>query len=207
MLIDLHTHTLHHSLDSGLKLETLLAAARQRGLNGVCLTEHNSLWRYEDVVGPAQRHSLTVLRGMEVGTDAGHVLVFGVGGFTLEMLNLRRLHRIVEQEGGAMVLAHPWRTSRRLAPGRDEIRQMFDAVEVLNGSDSNGSNSYMMRMMSEMGMVGIGGSDAHSVGPIGTVATQFDSHIKSEADLVAALKTGSVRAVWLQRNGHNPMRS
>ena len=196
MLIDLHTHTLPKSADSGLSLEVLLTTARQKGLDGVCLTEHNSVWCQEDVIGPAERHGISIFRGMEVSTDIGHVLVFGVEKFTTEMSDVYRLAHIVEQEDGAMVLAHPWRDNDGV-PGWPDISELFDAVEVINGCDSKVSSAYWVYMVSAMGICTTGGSDAHSAGAVGSCATKFETVIRNDLELVRALKSCKYYPLWL----------
>jgi predicted metal-dependent phosphoesterase TrpH len=116
------------------------------------------------------------------------------------MLNLYRLRRIVEEEGAAMVIAHPWRYNKDLGPRWDEVPDLFDAVEVYNGSDSNDANAYVARMVAERGLVGVGGSDAHSPGPVGSCATRLHDPIRDEADLIRALKGGSLEPVHLRRH-------
>lgn len=199
MLIDLHTHTLRKSTDSCLSPEALLAKARLKGLDGVCLTEHNSAWSQKDLLGLHERHGLHIFRGIEVSTDIGHVLVFGVEKYTTEMMDVYRLSRIVEQEGGAMIMAHPWREGHGQVNGWSDIAEMFDAIEVISGSDSKIATSYWAHVVSAMGLFGTGGSDAHSVGAIGSCATKFETAdpIRDEIELVRALKAGNYYPVWL----------
>ena len=44
MLIDLHNHTWPRSHDSVLDPSDLIERARAAGLDGICLTEHDSVW-------------------------------------------------------------------------------------------------------------------------------------------------------------------
>ena len=78
MLIDLHCHTRVHSACSALTPDALVRAAMARGLDGVCITEHDAMWAAEDVTGWATRFNFVVLRGMEVTTEVGHVLAYGL---------------------------------------------------------------------------------------------------------------------------------
>ncbi|MBI4233576.1 MAG: PHP domain-containing protein [Chloroflexi bacterium] len=197
MLIDLHTHTLHYSTDSSLSLGELLGRARERGLDGVCLTEHNAVWPVERLETAAQRHGLLVLRGMEVSTDRGHVLVFGLEGFTVEMLSLERLRTLVDEAGAAMVLAHPLRESGSRLDWH-QLPRFFHAVEVLNGSDANGANAYLASLAQTLALPGTGGSDAHSPYALGSCATRFLEPVHTEAELVQALRAGRFEAVDLR---------
>jgi predicted metal-dependent phosphoesterase TrpH len=188
-LIDLHAHTRHKSMDSGLAPEKLAERAKALGLSAVCITEHNNIWTAAEAAALAEAFEIPVLRGMEVSTDAGHVLVFGVEGYSLDMWRIERLHAIVQSEGGAMVLAHP---SRSPGFGRpwSEAPDLFVGLEVFNGDDHHRGTEYLVDLARSLGLPGTGGSDAHSVQAVGRRATRFERTIMTDRDLVAALRSG-----------------
>ncbi|MBI4311492.1 MAG: PHP domain-containing protein [Chloroflexi bacterium] len=198
MLIDLHNHTLHLSTDSGLTLDELLARAKERGLDGVCLTEHNAVWQNTARLEAAgQRHGLAVFRGMEVNTQYGHVLVYGVRAFRNSMFNFDELCRVVESEGGVMVLAHPQWVGVGRPPTMDIIANHFHGIEVLNGEVSNDANGYVESMAVSLGKFGTGGSDSHSIGAVGKCATLFQNPVRNEEEMVKEMRVGRVTAVRL----------
>lgn len=196
--IDLHTHTTLRSFDSGLAPDRLLRRCVELGFTAVCVTEHNGIWSQREAVEATERFGITVLRGMEVSTDAGHVLVFGVDGFRLEMMRLEALRRVVEREGGAMVLAHPTRGAG-VQRSWAEIRHLFHALEGMNGDDYNRSAAYVLDIARDLGLGATGGSDAHSLPAVGRCATVFAAVIRDEEDLVRALRSGAYRPVELPR--------
>ncbi|MBI2872792.1 MAG: PHP domain-containing protein [Chloroflexi bacterium] len=207
MLVDLHNHTLHHSMDSGLTLDALLARAKERGLDGVCLTEHNAVWkdtaRLEEA---AARYGVAVFRGMELSTEYGHVLAYGLSAFHPAMLRFDGLCQAVESEGGVLVLAHPqWVTTDR-RPGRDLLASSFHGIEVLNGEIANDSNGYVTSTARLLGLFETGGSDAHSLEAVGRCATRFHSPVASDEEMVRELRAGRVTAVRLHpsHNGLGP---
>lgn len=204
VLIDLHTHTMPWSLDSGLRVEALLQRAKTAGLDGVCLTEHNATWAPAQAVRLSKEWGLAVFRGMEVSTELGHVLVFGLDHFRTEMMRLERLRDIVAESGSAMVLAHPHREPGLPVPLAD-LADWLHGVEVLNGSDANAANGYLAGLAAHAGLPGTGGSDAHSVGPIGTCATRFHAPLETDEALVQALREGRCEAVRLP-TGHRKER-
>ena len=199
MLIDLHNHTRHLSTDSGLSLDDLLARAKQRGLDGVCLTEHNAMWqnpaRLEDA---AKRYGVAVFRGMEVNTQYGHVLVYGVSAFRNFMFDFGELCRVVESEGGVLVLALPqWVGNTGRSPGPEVITNHFHGLEVLNGEVTNDANDYVGSMAASLGKFGTGGSDAHSVEAVGRCATRFEKLVTTEEEMVREMRAGRVSPVRL----------
>src|SRR4051794_31177770 len=109
MLIDMHCHTKVYSACSALTPEALVRAAQARGLDGACITEHDALWPPRDIECLAEGMDFLVLRGIEVTTEVGHVLVYGASRFDPAMATLAELRRIVRAEGALMFLAHPSR--------------------------------------------------------------------------------------------------
>lgn len=202
-LIDLHAHTRHKSLDSGLAPDLLAERVKETGLDAICITEHNNIWSVEEAAELSERHGLAVIRGMEVSTDAGHVLVFGVEGYTLEMTHLEKLRAITEREGGAMVLAHPLRGQGFRRPW-DVAPHLFEALECYNGDDHNRSSEYLLAIMTNLGMRGTGGSDAHSAPAVGRRATRFRTPIRDERDIVVALQAGAFEPVDLSQTRTAP---
>lgn len=192
MLIDLHCHTRVYSRCSALTPEALVRAALERGLDGVCITEHDAQWPLDDVHALSASMAFPVFRGVEVTTEVGHVLVFGVAVYHPEMATLAALHRIVRRERGLMYLAHPSRRYGRLPP--DELSAYFDSVEAQNGTEGMLQNDTASRLAENLRLPGIGGSDAHSVREVGICATQFTELIHDEASFLAALRSGSYRA-------------
>ncbi|MCW4020866.1 MAG: PHP domain-containing protein, partial [Candidatus Bathyarchaeota archaeon] len=74
--IDLHVHTCY-SGDCTTTLEEVISYARKRGLDGVAITDH-------DTISGAMRllerkdTDLLIIPGIEVSTDQGHVLGINV---------------------------------------------------------------------------------------------------------------------------------
>jgi len=174
--------------------DALVRAARARGVDGVCITEHDALWPFDDVLRLAEEMEFVVLRGMEVTTEVGHVLVFGLERHDPAMAQLAELHRIVRGEGALMYLAHPSRRYGALPP--DDLGSMFDSVETQNGTEGMLQNDNATKMAASLRLPGIGGSDAHSAREVGVCATEFDAGLGDEEAFLAALRAG---AYWARR--------
>ena len=188
MLIDLHCHTKVRSPCSALTPDALVRAARARGLDGVCLTEHDALWPLDEIERFAIEMRFVVLRGIEVTTEVGHVLVYGVSRHDPAMATLAELHRIVRAEGGLMYLAHPSRRYGTLPP--DELASVFDSVEAQNGTEGTLQNDDATRLARGLALPGVGGSDCHGVREVGVCATEFDDQVRDEASFLDALRSG-----------------
>jgi predicted metal-dependent phosphoesterase TrpH len=192
LLIDLHCHTRVHSACSALTPDALVRAAQMRGLDGVCITEHDALWPLEDVQHLAQEMQFTVLRGIEVTTEVGHVLVFGAKAFLPEMATLYALHALFRAQGALMYLAHPSRRYGSLLP--EDLSAYFESVEEQNGTEGLLQNDNAAKLARGLSLPGIGGSDAHSVREVGVCATEFDVRVHDEASFIAALRAGAYRS-------------
>jgi len=192
MLIDLHCHTRVYSPCSALTPDALVRAARARGLDAVCLTEHDVLWPLEDARRLAESLEFVVLRGMEVTTERGHVLVYGVARHDPAMATLAELHRIVRGEGGVMFLAHPGRGYA--APPPADVLALFDSVETQNGTEGALQNANAAQLAATLPLPGIGGSDCHSAREVAVCATEFRAEVRDEGGFVAALRSGEYAA-------------
>ena len=198
MLVDLHTHTRVYSRCSALTPEALVRAARDRGLDAVCITEHDALWTPDEVRQVAESMSFPVFRGMEVTTEVGHVLVFGLSHHDPAMATLHELHRIVRAEGGLMFLAHPGRRYGTLPPA--DLTAYFDSVEAQNGTEGMLQNDAAASLARNMRLPGIGGSDSHSVREVGVCATRFDQTFETEDAFIDALCSSAYTALRIPTN-------
>src|SRR5512143_4315484 len=81
MILDLHCHS-DRSEDSRAPLETDMKwLVRKRDLlpiDGIVLTEHRQWNPHADYRSLEDKYGLLILRGAEVETDYGHVLIYGV---------------------------------------------------------------------------------------------------------------------------------
>ncbi len=195
MLIDLHCHTLPLSQCSSLQVDQFLALARDRRLDGVCLTEHDRTWDPALVDEIRARTGLIILTGMELTTDAGHVLAFGLGDYQPAFAQAATAFAAARDAGALLFLAHPARDGALRIDASTVA--MFESVEELNGSDSRLQNLSAGGIARTFRLPGIGGSDAHSPAEVGRAATQFDDRISTDSDLLAALRAGRYRAVSL----------
>ena len=203
MLVDLHTHTTVSSGCSVMSPEGLIEAARGRGLHGVCVTDHYAIKGAEVTQALGRKMGYPVFRGVEARTDLGDMLVFGYHRDVPEGIRLDALCRMVHQVGGLVFAAHPFHTGGGpslvqalrhrgldLETGWNEIETLWalDGVETLNGNVSEADNARACVLAENLGVPGIGGSDAHSVGMVGSAATRFEGAIGTGRDLVAALR-------------------
>jgi predicted metal-dependent phosphoesterase TrpH len=211
MLIDLHSHTWPRSHDSVLNPDDLVERAKRAGLDAIVFTEHDTLWDEKSLKEIRERHNFLVLAGVEISTDDGHILSFGIDKYVFGMHRSDQLARHINEADGAMVAAHPYRRQMPWYIRNDEeyeqalqramknpSYQYCIGLEELNGRGSDKENAFAKRLCDRMGMPGTGGTDSHAIQDIGKVATYFEREIHDERDLIRELQEGRFYAVDLR---------
>ncbi len=207
MLIDLHCHTVDKSDDSALTLPAIGRLARDRGVEAVCITDHDAFWRPHALDQAGKDAGVLFIPGAEINTDAGHVLVFGLSQYRFGYHHPARLIEAVAQAGGAAILAHPYR--RALPPGigpgspgfaaaverarSNPLLAVVDALEVLNGRGTDAQNEFSASLAEALGMPETGASDAHAEADFSAAATEFERPVSGVDDLIRELKAGRFR--------------
>ncbi len=205
MILDLHSHSIK-SDDGRARVESYCQWIRKReiSLDGFVLTEHRQFDQESDYRKLEDEHGLLILRASEVETDYGHVLVFGVNedllhslDFSAIDLDLAAVLRESKRCGAIAVPCHPGRPTVGLCSHYEERGpvQGVEIIEVLNGGSRAGEDESAAALAEKLGYRGTGGSDAHLVSQIGKCSTRFEREIRSEEDLVAALREGSFEAL------------
>ncbi len=201
MLIDLHVHTYPRSSCSNINPAELIQEAKRIGLDGFCLTEHQVMWDWDEVVGLAENKGIRIFRGNEITTAQGDVLVFGLESNILGIITIQELSEIVKSVNGFSIAAHPFRGFKMFGVGqlgltldqacKKKSLQFVDAVEIRNGRVTEKENEVAGNVAERLGLPGTAGSDAHEIGALGTWVTDFKKNIDTEADLLRELKAGN----------------
>ena len=188
MRFDLHVHTTC-SPCSVLKPAEILAHARARGLDGVCITDHDTTDILSHISEGFQPDGLFVVVGMEYTTRQGDFLVFGDVGSLSSGMHARQLLDRVGQMGGAVVAAHPFRGWRPVDPVLF-TDGLCTIAEVSNGRNTVLENDQALSLADRFRLTRVAGSDAHSLDELGRCPTVFTAPIASTTDLVNALNHG-----------------
>ena len=193
----------------------LVKRAKTVGLDGVCITEHNQIWDRKAIERLKNDHDFLVIGGVEVSTDCGEILVFGLDRPVLNVYRAHELRKMVDQAGGVMILAHPFRfepgivgayNSSRSAGSRGlseiigpvferPVFKMVDAVEVYNGRSGIEEREFTAMVATRLNLKGTGGSDAHASLAVGSCYTVFENEVRDEGDFIAQIKNGGFYGV------------
>ena len=144
---------------------------------------------------------------MEVSTDLGHIIVFGIDQYHAGIRSCERLREVADEIGAFISVAHPFRHFfdpvtflRRGEPPfsmtpaeaaqRMRVFQVVHGVEVGNGANTLRENSFAYRVPEILGKPMTGGSDAHSTSGIGAYTTVFPERLSSREEMLEHLHAG-----------------
>ncbi len=198
--IDLHLHTCY-SEDSSITLKELLHYAEKKTLDGVAITDHNTI---QGALKLIKNNHITIIPGLEVQTEGGHVLGLNLTTIIPSNLSISETVQRIHNAGGAAIIAHPGAfmksTSQRITPNLN-----LDAVEAVNSAAFPFSLATHRghRLAERLKLPQTGGSDAHHASEIGTAFTLVDADSNSD-DIAEAIRKGAVTPcgksiTWTQR--------
>ena len=188
MIFDIHVHTAV-SPCSNIRIDDIVDCAKDKGLDGICTTDHGTMAAEKYIKEGIQPNGLLVILGMEYETKDGDFLIFGPyedlqHGFEAVPL-LQHIHRT----GGAAIGAHPFRRNRPL--NKTLIKDNHcTIIESVNGRNKTEDNNQLNLWRKKYTFYEVGGSDAHSLKELGSSTTHFTVPITTRSDLISSLQKG-----------------
>lgn len=190
--IDLHVHTCY-SDDATSSLEEVIFYAKKKGLDGIAITDHDTLKGARKASKLASKKEFIVIPGIEVTTFQGHVLGLNVSEFIPQDLSLVETVEKIHEAAGIAIAAHP------IVFIKSQIKQQIasasdlDGIEVINSSAFPFflSTRLSQALAERLKLPQTAGSDAHLASEIGTAYTM----IKADSDIneiIEAIRNGAV---------------
>jgi predicted metal-dependent phosphoesterase TrpH len=217
MLIDVHVHS-HHSPGCTLTPRDVVRRAREAGLDGIVLTDTNTLDGLQEIRAAGRAEGFLALCGVELVTDHGHYLCYfpdpAIVPAPPQMFGstpwpVREVVRRVRDMGGVVVAAHPYDKSVE-RPSGDFIFTLegLSALEGLNVRRRGPSNDLAVEAADHLNLPCVGASGAHpTLDDIGKAATLFREPVANEADLVRQIQAGQVFCVAIGVTPQSPARA
>ena len=81
----------------------------------------------------------------------------------------------------------------------EDVFLMCDAIEGWNGRGKPDENEFARDLGNAFALTSTGGSDAHRLEQLGTVATRFDRRITGLEDMITEIKAGRFRPEALRQ--------
>jgi predicted metal-dependent phosphoesterase TrpH len=159
--VEFHCHT-SISRDSSNHLPRLLQAARQRGLDRLAITDHNTI---VNALRAREMDPELIIVGEEIKTTSGELLAYFVTrGVPRNVPPMEAIDQLKKQNAFICV-AHPfdYRRSGWTMEMLQEILPYLDAIEVFNSRCFKPSaNQSALEFAENNKMAKMAGSDAHS---------------------------------------------
>ena len=180
LTIDPHVHTAG-SYDCEAPLADVLERAAEIGLDGLCVTDHDTIERSLAAAAIAPEYGLVAIPGVEVSTRDGHVLALGVESRPEPGRPFAETVAAIRERGGLAIVPHPFRRSRHGVAAATIDDHGCDGIEVHNAMGMIGvRNRQAARFATRRDLPGVAGSDAHAPRTIGRSVT--DVHLELETD-------------------------
>ena len=86
MLIDLHMHEMTYSKDSFLKLSQIVEIAKEKGLDGISITDHDSMGLKDYAAEYSEKTGFPIFTGIEYYSLQGDIVAFGIEDYPRERI-------------------------------------------------------------------------------------------------------------------------
>ncbi|MDX2227014.1 MAG: PHP domain-containing protein [Verrucomicrobiae bacterium] len=189
---DLHSHS-RFSSDGVSEPEDMIYAARERGLDGFAITDHNTCECVDYFLSKGYMredgepvNGLLIIPGQEVTTNEGHLLALGITLPDLRMHPPLEVCNLIHEKGGLAIPPHPYDLFR--AGIREPVLDSLpiDALEVFNAATTlkrYNKKAFDYALKRKLPMTA--SSDAHNSEALGTAYTILETR---EFNLKAVLK-------------------
>ncbi|MBO4938206.1 MAG: PHP domain-containing protein [Oscillospiraceae bacterium] len=197
MLVDMHLHEKTFSHDSFLSMKEIVDIAKLRGLDAVCITDHDDMGMKDLVREYSEELEFPIFVGVEFFSLWGDITAWGIDTIPDHRIGAQDFIDHVNASGGFCVSCHPFRNNNRGL--EDNLRRVrgLHGVEVLNGSASMEANRTALRYCRELGLKAIGGSDAHNTAQVAKYVTWLPETVTTLPDFVAQLRSRDTKpAIW-----------
>ena len=175
MKYDLHMHT-YYSKCSNIKPADLLRIAKEKGLNGVAITDHHTISGAIEAKNLNRDINFEVIVGEEITTDCGEVL----GLYLKDKIERGEFNHVlgeIKKQNGIAIFAHPFAEFKAKAKG--DVFSKVDAIEAINSrSLFKFENLKSQIKAKELDMAVTAGSDAHFKSEIGRAYTEFSGNLR-----------------------------
>jgi predicted metal-dependent phosphoesterase TrpH len=195
--VEFHSHS-SLSYDGRDPVELLLGQAEAVGLDALAVTDHDEIDASLRAADLAQEYDLVGIPGMEITSEAGHVLGLGVEEAVPPGLSYDETLDRIHDQGGIAVVPHPFQKSRHGVAAHITRGQLAsaDAIEVYNSRLLTGrSNRRAERFAREHGLPMTAGSDAHISEMVGQAVTEVDTTHEDVTSILDAVREGRTTVV------------
>lgn len=176
MKIDLHCHSFY-SKDNFSPIEKILKTAKEKGLDGIALTDHDTIAGWEEAKRLAEKLKIFLILGQEIKTKKGDIL----GLFLKKEIKVKDPIEVIKEikvQNGVVIIPHPFHYFHRFRENLEKFKDLIDGVEVFNARMFfSFGDKKAFEFAKKYNLAMVAGSDAHfwkDVGSAYTVAQAKD---------------------------------
>lgn len=158
--LDLHIHS-EHSSDGIGSPDEIIKILKNKGLNGMAITDHNNIKGSLKALKIAPKDFI-VIPGVEISTLNGHIIALNVRENIQRELSVEETVDKIIDIGGIPVVPHVYRNMSGInKENLIKISSKIPAIEVFNSCSIPKTNLKIAKLAKELKFGGTGGSDSH----------------------------------------------
>ena len=197
--VDLHIHTFY-SPDAMSSPQAIIEACREKGLDKIAITDHNTI---AGALAVRELAPELVIIGEEVKTRRGELLALFIEEEIPPGLAPEETIELIKTQGGLVGISHPFDRVRREAMGNYtwELLDELDFIEAFNARTIfSADDERALELARERGIPASAGSDAHIPWEVGKAYVEMPP-FNGKEDFLPALLRGRIRGqrspVWV----------
>jgi len=197
LLFDLHSHS-RFSADGVAEPEDMIKVAREKGLSGFAITDHNTCACVDYFLQQGLMNKegtpvdgLLIIPGQEITTAEGHLLALGITLPDLKGIPAIEAVQLIHQAGGIAIPPHPYDFFRAgiREPVLDTLE--IDALEVFNAATTlKRYNKHAFAYAQQRSLPMTAASDAHDSVALGTAYSILEAEEFSVKGVLNAIRRG-----------------
>lgn len=176
MKIDLHCHS-YYSHDGASSPKKLLEEAKKKGLDGIALTDHDTIDGWKEAKETAQKLGIFLISGEEIKTKKGDIIgiflekeVKGKGKEPVWVINE------IKKQNGIVIVPHPFHFPENF---NDDLKKYVNLVDCFEVFNSRGifyfQDKKAFEFSQKYNLAMTAGSDSHFYKTIGDAYTIVDN--------------------------------
>ncbi len=186
---DLHVHTTFSSDSTVLPKTLVQQLVTHSFIKVAAVTDHDTTRGCGSTRQLASAYpDILIIPGVEISTPQGDVIVLGAEEMPAQPWTVENVVDFARERDYVSIVAHPYREY-----GMGDLAKNYkvDAIEILNGGSSPSANKSAQELAKQMGLPGVGGSDAHQPAELCTVYTNIQASMDID-EILKAIKKGLV---------------
>ncbi len=190
MKVDFHLHCEEYSPCGVSKQEKMVKKAIEVGLDAIVFTNHHRFIPDKELALLNKQYKrIKIFNGIEITANNEDFIILGLKDKRLERedWSYEKLYDFVKDQGGFIILAHPFRYKERI--NFDLAQYPPDAIEIDSINIMADNKKRIKRLITKYNLPSLSNSDAHDEKDLGKYYNSFNNKLATMKDLIAAVKS------------------